>query len=563
MSAPPTPPSSDDDPPPDLLEGDRRWGTVGLLFVNLAVGLVMAWVGLPLLMPDGGDVGGLIAFGAVDAPRVWSGEVWRLLTGCFVHVGAVHLGLNLWVLWQVGRAFERLVGPARVVLVYVVTGIFGFAASTALSPGLTAGASGAIFGLTGALLAVAVLTRQQELGRFLLSALLPFVLATFALGVLVPQFINNVAHGAGLAMGFVLGFGLCAGEAPFSTADDEIARLTPGASVPWMQRLGAVALFVAVAGFAVVTLYALQPRWSPRFHAVMGLRDVHVADMARTDVDRAEAIARARDHLQRAEVLGRGDPTTNALAARVAAVDGDQATARARMSAALVAWMAERGDREQAIDAASADLALLAPGDEVPWSDGFTVRALCDAALDDDDGGRRAASPRLKNTCAWLLLRAHEPAVRDPARALPLAREAWLESNKARAEITHTYACALAANGDAREGLALLELMSVTGAIDGLDPRWLDGERARLARLADEQAGPADAKATTTTTVDAGPAGDAGVVDDDNADRVDGGGVDGGAIDDARDGGTAAPGADAGAAATTNGDRVRGVDGNE
>jgi membrane associated rhomboid family serine protease len=515
MPSAPEPTRSDDDPPPELIDGDRRWGTVGLLFVNLAVGLLMAWAGVPLVVPD--DASGLIAFGAVDPPRVWSGEVWRLLTACFVHVGAVHLGLNLWVLWQVGRAYERLVGPARVVLVYVVSGIFGFALSTALSPGLTAGASGALFGLTGALLAVAALTRQQQLGRFLLSALLPFVLATFALGVLAPGFINNVAHGGGLVMGFVLGYGLCAGEEAFLTADDAVAQARGVAPSSWSHRLGGVALVLAVATFAAVTLYSLKPRYSPRFHAVMGVRAAHDASVARTDAAGAEALGRAREHLRRARVLAPDDATTRALAARVAAVEGDEATARAQMATALATWLATHGDRKAALEAAHTELALLQPHDEMPWADGFTARALCDAALDDD--GRRAAGPELKNGCAWLLLRAREPVVRDPARALPLAQEAWIDSNKERPEITHTYADALAQNGAAREGLALLELLAVSGKAGALDARFLDAERARLARLADEQErgratqadAPADAAPDAGTP--AGAATDAGTPD--------------------------------------------------
>ena len=84
------------------------------------------------------DGGGLLlssadvmrAAGAVDAARVWQGEVWRLLSALFVHAGVWHLGLNLWVLWQVGRLLEPILGTARFVLVYLVSGIVGFAASS-------------------------------------------------------------------------------------------------------------------------------------------------------------------------------------------------------------------------------------------------------------------------------------------------------------------------------------------------------------------------------------------------------------------------------------------------
>ena len=64
--------------------------------------------------------------GAVDPARVWQGEVWRLLAANFVHIGVWHFGLNMWVLWQVGRAYERLAGGSRTMLVYLSSGIFGF-----------------------------------------------------------------------------------------------------------------------------------------------------------------------------------------------------------------------------------------------------------------------------------------------------------------------------------------------------------------------------------------------------------------------------------------------------
>jgi hypothetical protein len=161
---------------------------------------------------------------------------------------------------------------------------------------------------------------------------------------------------------------------------------------------------------------------------------------------------------------------------------------------------------------------------------------LCDALLDEE--GRKAAGPEVKNGCAWLLLRAREPAVREPARALPLSREAWEESRRERPEIGHTYAVALADNGAAAEGLALLELLSVQGRGGVLGPGFLDRERARLGRLADEQArlrtGPP--RSTPGGAAD-GPAGSA-PADASDAGPDDGGGADGGADGSARDGGS-------------------------
>jgi hypothetical protein len=156
------------------------------------------------------------------------------------------------------------------------------------------------------------------------------------------------------------------------------------------------------------------------------------------------------------------------------------------MNRAFRTWLPESGDRNAAFEAAATELALLEPDDEMPFADGFTTRLLCDAALDEE--GREQASHHLLNSCAWLLLRARERPVRDPVAALPLARAAWEKSKKERAEIVHTYACALADNGAAAEGLALLEQLALADHGAALAPAFLARERARLARLADEQA---------------------------------------------------------------------------
>ncbi len=493
MSEPEPPPPKtggvdDDDDPPELTgPSPKRWGTVSLIVLNLAVGVVMAWAGVPVFFPT--DSSALVDFGAVEPTRVWSGEVWRLLTACFVHVGTWHLGLNLWVLWQVGRALERLMGTARFVLIYVASGLFGFALSVALMPGLTAGASGAVFGVTGALLAIASLTRHRPLGRFLLTSLLPFVVATAAFGLLIP-FMNNVAHFGGLLMGFLLGYGLNAGDRSFVEGTDADRASAAAAIHKREQTLGPAALVVSLALFAAVVVYAVEPRLSPRYHAMMGLRDLHTASTA-LPVPQKEALESARHHVARAHALARDDAGTHLLTARLLEQDGKLDEARAEAAKGFARFAAESsggaGDRNAAFERALLELGLVEShqddAGDMPYADGFTVRALCDAAVDASPG----QAPQLKNSCAWLLLRAHEPAVRDPARALVLAREAWEESGKDEAAIVHTWACALAQNGRAAEGLALLEQLTVNGS-GSLDASFVNAERARLQQLIDAAA---------------------------------------------------------------------------
>ena len=418
--------------------------------------------------------------------------MWRLFSACFVHVGAWHLGLNLWVLWQVGRVYERLVGPARVLLIYVVTGIFGFALSIALLPGITAGASGAVFGITGALLAVAVVARHRALGRFLATTLLPFVAGTFALGALVPM-INNVAHFGGLAMGFLLGYAVSASDPVIGTMGDDDAA--DGFKVSTARSIkSTVALVVSLASVAFIFAYSLKPEYSPRFHVVMGLRDLHTAQLTPPGT---VLIERAAAHTAAAVKLAPNDGATLLLQARLAEVKGDLPT-----SLGLGARAFERrlqGDRSTTFDTALVELALLELDDTMPYADGYTVRALCRAALDDEAGA--APAPLLKNSCAWLYARARETAVRDPVLATALAREASLEAPD-NAAVTHTLAVSLAEAGNAKEGLALLEKLAVRGDVS-LGAAFLRAERARLDQLAREQAATVPAPATASPTAPA------------------------------------------------------------
>jgi membrane associated rhomboid family serine protease len=101
----------DDQQAPPLLS---RWATFALVVVNVGVGVAMALGGASPFYASGAQ---LIDSGAIEPTRVWSGEVWRLLSACFVHIGVWHLAMNAWVLWIVGTPLERLVGGARALLI--------------------------------------------------------------------------------------------------------------------------------------------------------------------------------------------------------------------------------------------------------------------------------------------------------------------------------------------------------------------------------------------------------------------------------------------------------------
>ena len=96
----------------------------------------------------------MLHFGANYGPRTLSGDWWRLLTYMFLHGGIMHIAFNMWCLWDLGALCESLYGRWTFAAIYLITGVSAGLASVAWNPGvLSVGASGAIFGLAGALIA--------------------------------------------------------------------------------------------------------------------------------------------------------------------------------------------------------------------------------------------------------------------------------------------------------------------------------------------------------------------------------------------------------------------------
>jgi membrane associated rhomboid family serine protease len=431
--------------------------------------------------------------GAMDAARVWEGEVWRLVTGMFVHGAVWHIGLNMWILWQVGRVLERLLGTPRFLLLYLVTGVTGFAASLVFHPGVSAGASGAIFGVVGGLLAVAIATRNQPVGRFLVRALLPFVAATLLIGFLLP-FVDNPAHIGGLLMGILLGYGLLAD--PREAADQAMhdAGLAHAHEVIRLKRrFSSMALLVAVAVFAALVPTSLRPAFSPRYRVTRGLTAARAGDLPT-----------ARDHLAAAEKLAKEDGAVLLLRGRLLIADEppDHDAARPFFIEALVRY---DDDPETAFS-----LALMEAGardtDETLFFDEALSAALCDVVTPEE----AAPTATLLNNCAWLWLKADTAAVHDPARALPLAQRAVAQvepdgPGPLLATFLHTLAEAQAQNGRPEEARIILERVLAEDMI--ADP-FFESERARFAALAKKGAAtPEPSPGGEELAEDAGQAG--------------------------------------------------------
>lgn len=185
--------------------GEKEPITSTLVGMNVAVFVAMVLMGVSPVEPT---VPQLLKWGANWGPLSLTSEPWRMLASNYVHVGIIHIALNMWCLWNLGFLAERVFDPWTYVLIYTACGLGGSLASLwwhPLIPG--AGASGAIFGLAGALIAALYLghlpiSRQAIQGT--LKSLLTFAGYNLFFGA-VARGIDNSAHIGGLVTGLLLG----------------------------------------------------------------------------------------------------------------------------------------------------------------------------------------------------------------------------------------------------------------------------------------------------------------------------------------------------------------------
>lgn len=182
--------------------------TVALVAINLVVFIGLAALSMsPLQIPS--EL--LIRAGGNFALRVQDGEGWRLLTGLFLHGGLLHVALNMFALYQAGQVVERLFGRFGFAVVYLGAGLLGNLASLWWRQGaVSVGASGAIFGVYGALLAYLMIQRGSvpvEVFREMRSGTLGFIGYSLFAGFAIAG-IDNAAHLGGLLGGLILGAAL-------------------------------------------------------------------------------------------------------------------------------------------------------------------------------------------------------------------------------------------------------------------------------------------------------------------------------------------------------------------
>lgn len=179
--------------------------TTGIIGVNALVYVAMAVSGVSPFAPTIPD---LLKWGANSGVQTLATQPWRILTSNYVHIGLLHIVLNMWCLWNLGALAERIFDRWTYFLTYTTCGLAGSIVSLWWHLlGVGAGASGAIFGLAGALISALYLghlpVHPQAL-KSTLKSLLSFAGYNLFFGTVVPG-IDNSAHIGGLISGLILG----------------------------------------------------------------------------------------------------------------------------------------------------------------------------------------------------------------------------------------------------------------------------------------------------------------------------------------------------------------------
>jgi membrane associated rhomboid family serine protease len=184
--------------------GGRPVITLALIAINVLLFLAPAVVSPGWLWKPTAQQ--LLAWGANFGPLTLHGQARRLVTCCFLHLGVIHIGMNMLVLLQVGTFAEQLYGRVRLLLIYMLAGLGGSLASALKQPPIVSvGASGAIFGVYGAVLAFLLMQRHivdpGAAGKVAKGAGI-FLLFNLIYGLASPG-VDMRAHIGGLAVGFV------------------------------------------------------------------------------------------------------------------------------------------------------------------------------------------------------------------------------------------------------------------------------------------------------------------------------------------------------------------------
>jgi rhomboid protease GluP len=148
----------------------------------------------------------LYQFGDKDLQAILQqGEWWRVVTAGFLHGGLMHIGMNSWVLYDLGTQVEEIYGTSRYVVFYLLSSVGGFLLSTFWSAAPSVGASAALMGLIGAMIALGV-KNKTSMGAAIRGQYIRWAIYILLFGLLPMFHIDNAAHIGGVVTGFVIAY---------------------------------------------------------------------------------------------------------------------------------------------------------------------------------------------------------------------------------------------------------------------------------------------------------------------------------------------------------------------
>ncbi|HEV2353791.1 MAG TPA: rhomboid family intramembrane serine protease [Puia sp.] len=222
-----------------------------IMDINIAVFILMVITGASILQPDTQTI---IAWGGNIRPLTMSGQWWRIITNIFVHIGIIHILMNMYALLYIGILLEPIMGKFRFLVAYLLTGITASLTSMYWHDDVvSAGASGAIFGMYGVFLALLTTNLVDRKKRTaLLSSIGIFVFYNLAYGM--KGGVDNAAHVGGLVSGLLIGY-----------------MFYPGLKSPDKPKLrySAAAIAAVLVGSVVVIGFKTIPNGYPQFQEKM------------------------------------------------------------------------------------------------------------------------------------------------------------------------------------------------------------------------------------------------------------------------------------------------------
>lgn len=196
-----------------------------LININILIFVAMVINGVHVLTPDSES---LLSWGANFRPITLEGEWWRLLSSCFLHIGVFHLLLNMYALLYIGLLLEPYLGKTRFLSAYLITGIAASVTSLWWNDlVISAGASGAIFGMYGVFLALLTTNLlDKSVKNALLTSVVVFIGYNIFIGIKAGSGIDNAAHIGGLLSGLVVGYALIPSLRKYDSESLKISTIT-------------------------------------------------------------------------------------------------------------------------------------------------------------------------------------------------------------------------------------------------------------------------------------------------------------------------------------------------